>query len=170
MVARKRRIAIRRYMAPLAFVGCVFLVGLSSAKMVSTGAIQKTGQMHIAGWSVGVTSTSSGGMVLDAGGNGQTYALTVTNNSEVASSYAIKVSNIPAGIKVGLDISSSSDLVTPTNGEVIFTSTGGDLGYTAPNNERNHTLTLAAEPSANATQNSVNLAIDVVFTQKDPGV
>ena len=88
-MAHKRRVSIRRLFVPLAFAGCLLLVGLSAAKMVNTGAIQKTDQMHIAGWSVGVTSTSSGSMVLDAGGNAQTYTLTVTNDSEVASSYAI---------------------------------------------------------------------------------
>ena len=124
--------------------------------------------MSIAGWSVDVTSADSGSITLDAGSNSQTYNLTVTNNSEVASSYSIKVSNVPAGVKVGLDITSASDMVTPTGGEATFTNTGGDLGYEAPNNTRAHVLTLAAEATANITQSSVDMTIEVLFEQKDP--
>lgn len=167
-MAHKRRVSIRRLFVPLAFAGCLLLAGFGSAKMINTGAIQKTGELHVAEWNVDVVSASSGSMVLDAGGNAQTYLLTVTNDSEVASSYAIKVSNVPAGVKLGLDISSNSDLVTPTGGEATFTNTGGDLSYISPNNTRSHTLTVVAEPTANVTQSGVDMAINVQFVQKDP--
>lgn len=168
MVIRGRRIALRRYIVPLVFVCCLFYVGVSSAKMLNRTPVEKGSQVHVAEWSVDVTSSHSGNMTLDAGNGTQTYSLVVTNNSEVASTYNIKVSNIPAGVKIGLDIASNNDLVTPTNGEVTFTATGGDLGYVAPNNTRTHALTLMAEATADITQSSVNMSIDVLLTQKDP--
>jgi hypothetical protein len=78
------------------------------------------------------------------------------------------VSNIPVGVKIGLDIASDSDLVVPVGGEATFTNTGGDLGFVAPNNTRVHTLTLVAEATANTTQSGVDMAIEVQFMQKDP--
>jgi hypothetical protein len=135
--------------------------------MLNNNPVEKGGA-HVAEWHVDVSSTDSSNMTLDAGSNPQTYSLVVTNSSEIMSTYSIKVSNIPAGVKIGLDITSDSDLVTPIDGQVIFTNTGGDLDYAAPNNTRSHTLTLVAEASANITQSSVNMAVDVLFAQKDP--
>lgn len=168
MVSRKRRISLRRYIVP--FVCCLLIAGISSAKMITVNSLSKNGQLQIAGWNVDVTTAESGSMTLDAGENGQTYTLTVTNNSDVMSSYKIKVSNIPAGVKVGLDISSPSDLVTPVGGEATFTNTGGDLGFTSPSNSRNHVLTMAAESTAATTQSGVSVAIDVLLVQKDPRI
>ena len=169
MEARKRRIALRRYIVPIVFVCCcVFFVGASSAKMVNEGSVVKDGEVSVAGWSVDVSSSDNSNMTLDAGSNAQQYSLAVTNDSDVVSMYGIKVSNIPAGIKIGLDITSDADLVTPANGEVVFTNTGGDLGYEAPNNTRTHVLTLSAEATAETTQDSVDMTIEVLFAQKDP--
>ena len=170
MVTRgKKRISLRRYIVPLGIVCCLFFVGMSSAKMIDVSPpISRSSEVYVASWSVDVSSADSDNMTLDAGKNAQTYSLTVTNTSEVVSAYGIKVSNIPAGVKIGLDITSDSDLVVPVSSEVIFTNTGGDLGYAAPNNVRTHTLTLAAEATANTTQSSVDMTIEVQFSQKDP--
>lgn len=169
MAVRKKTIRMRRrYGILFSLIFCLCLVGIASAKMVTKTPTQTEGTMSIAGWSVDVTSADSGSITLDAGSNSQTYSLTVTNNSEVASSYSIKVSNVPAGVKVGLDITSASDMVTPTGGEATFTNTGGDLGFEVPNNTRAHVLTLAAEATANITQSSVDMTIEVLFEQKDP--
>jgi len=168
MIARKRRVALRRYIVPLGFVCCLFIVGISSAKMANVDPLTAESETYIAGWSVDVSSSDSNNMTLDAGESAQTYSLTVTNNSEVVSSYIIKVSNIPAGVKIGLDIASDSDLVVPVGGEATFTNTGGDLGFVAPNNTRVHTLTLVAEATANTTQSGVDMSIEVQFMQKDP--
>ena len=167
---RKRRILkpLHRRAIPVAFVCCLMIVGVSSAKMSTDTPISRTDEAHIAEWDVALSSSGSGSMTLDAGGLSQSYSLTVTNNSEVSSTYSIKVSNIPANVKIGLDISSASDMVTPVSGEVIFTNTGAALDYSSPGNTRVHTLTLAAEPTANATQSSVSMSIEVVFTQEDP--
>ena len=168
MIARKKRTAKRQYVAPLVFVCCLLLAGICSAKMINSNPVEKDSEAHVAGWSVDVTSSDSGSMTLDAGANSQSYSLTVTNTSDVASTYGIKVSNIPAGVKIGLDAASDADLATPVNGEIIFTNTGGDLDYNAPDNTRTHALTLAAEATANITQSSVDMAIEVLFTQKEP--
>lgn len=170
MKAFNRRISIRRCLVPvLALSGCLFFAGLSSAKMANGVEVERGAEIDVARWSVDVSATSSGSVVLDAGKSGQTYALTVSNGSSVASSYTIRVSNIPVGVKIGLDILSDSDLVTPINNEVVFSNTGGDLGYTSSDNTRSHLLTLVAEPTANITQSGVDLAIDVQFVQKEPG-
>ena len=171
MITRnKRRIALRRYVVPLGFVCCcLFFVGASSAKMANNDSpVSKGGTVHVAEWSVSATAVGAESLVLDAGGNTQSYSLVVENNSEVVSTYSIKVSGIPDGIKIGLDIASESDLATPVGGEVIFSNTGGDLEYAAPDNTRTHVLTLKAESTANVTRNDVDLAIDILFEQKDP--
>lgn len=169
MATRRRIKPLHRRTIPVAIIaGCLLIVGVASAKMSTNSPITKNGQLQVAEWSVDVSSSGSGNMTLDAGNGSQTYSLTVTNNSEVASTYAIKVSNIPADVKIGLDITSASDMVTPVSGEVTFTNTGGDLGYTSPNNTRTHVLTLAAEPTANITQSSVNMSIEILFAQKEP--
>ena len=170
MVTRgNKRISLRRYIVPLGFVCCLFFVGASSAKMVNDNdPIEKSGEAHVAEWSVNVSALGGDSLVLDAGGNTQSYSLVVENNSDVVSAYSIKVSGIPTDIKIGLDIASDSDLVVPVGGEVIFANTRGDLSYEAPGNTRTHVLTLRAEPTASVTSNDVDLAIDVLFTQKDP--
>ena len=169
MAVRKKTIRMRRrYIIAISLFCCLFTAGIVRAKMANNTPIGKEGEIQVAEWSVDVTSADSGSITLDAGSNSQTYNLTVTNNSEVASSYSIKVSNVPAGVKVGLDITSASDMVTPTGGEATFTNTGGDLGFEAPNNTRTHVLTLAAEATANITQTSVDMTIEVLFEQKDP--
>lgn len=166
MATNKRR-PLRRYAFLLSLVCCLLIAGVSLAKMLNNDPVEKGGA-HVAEWRVDVSSTDSSNMTLDAGSSPQTYSLVVTNSSEIMSTYSIKVSNIPVGVKIGLDITSDSDLVTPIDGQVIFTNTGGDLDYAAPNNTRSHTLTLVAEASANITQSSVNMVVDVLFAQKDP--
>ena len=149
---------------------CSLFASVCVAKMINANPIEKDSALGVAGWDVSVSSSSGGSMTLDAGAASQSYSLVVTNGSDVASTYGIKVSNIPAGVKIGLDISSASDLVTPVNGEILFINTGGDLGYSLPNNTRTHVLTLAAEATANITQSSVNMTIEVQFVQKDPRI
>lgn len=169
MAANKKRIALRRYIIPICFACCcLFFVGVSVAKMLNNNPVTRDSDVHVAAWSVDVSSPDSGSMTLDAGSNAQSYSLVVTNNSEVASTYGIKVSNIPAGVKIGLDINSDADLISPVDGEAVFTNTGGDLDYNAPDNTRTHTLTLAAEAEANITQSTVDMSIEVAFTQTEP--
>ena len=168
MGTRRKRIGYARYVIWTIFAGCLLLVGFAAAKMLSDRPIERVAEVDIAGWSVDVSSSSGDSLTLDAGGSAQVYSLVVTNGSDVASTYGIKVSNIPAGVKFGLDISSDADLVVPANGEAIFTNTGGDLAFSSPNNTRTHALTLAAEPMANIIDSGVDMTIDVLFVQKDP--
>ena len=169
MVARGKRISIRRYIVPLGVVVCcLFVAGVSSAKMANKNPVSRGSEVHVAGWSVDVSAVDDDSLVLDAGGTTQSYSLVVENNSEVVSTYGIKVSGIPANIKIGLDVASVAELVVPDGGEVVFANTGGDLGYGVPDNTRTHILTLQAEPTADVTSEDVDLAIDVLFAQKDP--
>ena len=137
------------------------------AKMI--GLVNATdGDMQVAKWDVQVAGASEA-VNMVAGGAAQSYTVTVTNNSDVSSTYAIKVSNIPAGIKVGL---ASDSLQEPNDGTVIFTNTGGGLGFEAPNNSRQHTLVLEADlDDAVATpENGEQIDVDIMFTQEDPRV
>ena len=170
MVTRNgKRISLRRYIVPLGLVCCcLFLVSASSAKMINNDLVAKESEVYVAGWSVSARALSDDDLALDAGGNAQSYSLVVENNSDVVSTYSIKISSIPVGVKIGLDIMSESDLAAPVNGEVIFTNTGGDLGCTTPGNTRMHVLTLKADSTADVTSDGVDLAIDVLFAQKDP--
>ncbi len=138
-----------------------------AAKMI--GVIDTTGaNMQVAKWDVQVVG-ASGAVNMVAGGATQSYAVTVTNNSDVSSTYAIKVSNIPAGVKVGL---ASGPLQEPNDGAVIFTNTGGALGFEAPNNTRNHTLVLQADldDAVATSENGEQIDVDIMFTQGDPRV
>ena len=170
MKGRKKRFSIRRCVAFICLASCgLFFVGKGLAKMtVDEPVVAQDGAVSVAGWSVDLSSTDEDSMTLDAGSDSQSYSLTVTNNSDVVSTYGIKISNIPEGIKIGLDIESDADLMTPTDGVLVFTNTGGDLAFESPNNTRTHVLTLAADAEANITDEDVDLSIEVLFEQKDP--
>lgn len=146
--------------AAIAAVG-VFVV----AKMVGTVGLA-SGDMQVAKWDVRVAGASEA-VNMVAGGATQSYAVTVTNNSDVSSTYAIKVSNIPAGVKVGL---SDGSLQEPSGGVVIFTNTGGALGFEAPNNSRQHTLVLQADldDAAASPEGGEQVDVDVLFVQEEP--
>ena len=169
-MACARRIPIMRYgVFALLILGTLSATGTYVWGKMASEPFERNSSMSVAKWDVSVTGgTETVNMV--AGGAMQTYDLTVTNNSDVASEYSIKVSNIPAGVKVGLDIQSEADLMEPTAGEVTFTNTGDVLGFAAPNNSRPHTLTLQADldDAAATTGDGVELDIDVVFTQQEP--
>ena len=169
MAYGKKRFSIRPYAIPVILACGIFFASYCFAKMVLDDPIEKDGEATVAKWNVEVSSDDDS-KILDAGGSAQTYSLSVTNNSEVASGYSIGITNIPDGIKIGLDIASDSDLVTPVDGAVTFTNTGGYLGYTPPNNVRTHVLTLVAEPTAEKTQTGVDMEIKVLFAQSEPGV
>ena len=115
-------------------------------------AIFKTGRsgsslLGTAAWNVSA-GASSNTLNLVAGGQAQSYTLTVTNNSEVDVTYSIQFTNLPTGMKVGLD---GDQLVTEVNNTVTFASVGG-LSYTSPKT-RNHTVTFQAPQSSSETSN-----------------
>lgn len=166
MTAPGKRIPAWRF-AVLAIMACsAFLVGIVVAKMMTDTPIEKSGEMHIAKWMVEAVATDDGDVDLVAGRDIQTYSLMVTNNSEVVSSYAIKVSGVPDDVKVGLD---SGDLQLPNNGEVLLEDTGGDLSFTSPDNVRSHTLKMQATENADVTPDTgTDLNVEIVLKQKDP--
>ncbi len=171
MRGRRQHISVMKLGLGLLLLLAITAVATASifvvAKMI--GLVNATdGDMQVAKWDVQVAGASEA-VNMVAGGAAQSYTVTVTNNSDVSSTYAIKVSNIPAGIKVGL---ASGPLQEPNDGTVIFTNTGGALGFEAPNNSRQHTLVLQADlDDAVATpENGERIDVDIMFTQEDPRV
>jgi len=171
-MACKRRISVRRIVFFAAiYAGVAFGVGsFVVAKMVTREAMTKETVVQAAEWDVGITGTStqSGddkvGVVAgneDEQGQ-QSYTLTVTNDSDTASKYTIKLSGVPAGVMAGLD---GGTLKNPNNSGVItFSETGKELGA---HKNRNHTIEFAAKLSAESVAEH-NVSVEVVFTQKEP--
>lgn len=169
MRRRRQHISVMKLGLGLLLLLAITAVATTSifvvAKMI--GLVNATdGDMQVAKWDVQVAGASEA-VNMVAGGAAQSYTVTVTNNSDVSSTYAVKVSNIPAGIKVGL---ASGSLQEPNDGTVIFTNTGGALGFEASNNSRQHTLVLQADlDDAVATpENGEQIDVDIMFTQEDP--
>lgn len=171
MARNTKRTPIGRLAALIIVAGSAFLVGLGVAKMVNDEPIEKDGGAHVAKWDIEVDPTGGNSVNLSAGSDAQLYGLTVTNSSDVASNYTIKVSGIPSGVKIGLDIQTDADLQEPINGEVSFTNTGGILGFSGGNNSRSHALTLMALPGASVTSgDGADMKIELSFEQGDPRI
>ena len=104
MRGRRQHISVMKLGLGLLLLLTITAVATASifvvAKMI--GLVNATdGDMQVAKWDVQVAGASEA-VNMVAGGAAQSYTVTVTNNSDVSSTYAIKVSNIPEGIKVGL--------------------------------------------------------------------
>ena len=137
------------------------LAGVAFAKMQSLGADKNDG-IGIAEWNVSVDSEGDGNVSVVAGDSvAQEYSFNVNNDSEVASSYTVTVSGVPAGVKVSID--GDNDLHEPTAGVVEFADAGElNAGETKVRTVR-FVATLDATKSAN---NSISIGVD--FTQKEP--
>jgi hypothetical protein len=147
------------------FMVCSFVV----AKMTIRQDINKSSSVDVAKWDVAIEGQSgqtSDDKVALVAGNGlpQSYSLSVTNDSDVASRYSIRLSEIPDGVKVGMDGGNINSFKTPTNGRITFSQTGQEL---APHDHRTHTLYFLAEMSTEAMNNH-GISVDVTFTQEDP--
>ena len=172
-MALKRRTPMRRIVfftilyVGVPFVVCSFVV----AKMTIRQNINKNSSVDVAKWDVAIEGQSgqtSDDRVALVAGNGlpQSYSLSVTNDSDVASRYSIRLSGIPDGVKVSMDDDNNIDsFKTPTNGRITFSQTGQEL---APHDDRRiHTLYFLAEMSTEAMNNH-DISVDVTFTQEDP--
>lgn len=152
------------------YVGVPFVVcSFVAAKMIIQQNIAKDTSVDVAQWNVAIEGqsgqTSDDRVALVAGnGSPQSYSLSVTNDSDVASRYSIRLSGIPDGVKVGMDDDNINSFKTPTNGRITFSQTGQEL---APHNHRIHTLYFLAKMSTEAITNH-NISVDVTFTQEDP--
>ena len=163
-MAQGKRIRIWKFVIFAAVAVCgAFIVGICVAKMVSNSEGNEA-NMQVAKWAVSANGDADE-LELTAGRDEQSFNLTVTNNSEVESSYVISVSNIPAGVKVGVD---DGELREPNNGTVEFSNADYLLDM-QENKTKTHLLKFAAD----LTDETVaipgeDVAIDVRFTQRNP--
>lgn len=128
------------------------------------GSLSKSGALNIAKWDVSLNPTSGNTFNIIAGNTSenledQTYTFTITNYSDVALSYNIVLSNVPAGVEVIFDnvtYYESSNVVSITNAGSFLTT---DL-----NNTHTHSLTFIA-PTGTASVINNEVDIDVDFVQ-----
>ena len=132
------------------------------AKMIGEPISVDNGGMPVAKWDVSVDSTDSNSKTVLANGAEQSYTFTVMNDSDVASNYAITVSNIPNGVKVGLD---QGELEFASDGTIVFSGDDFELGP-SPNEPKEHTLKVLA--TLDAAVGATDIQIHVDFTQKEP--
>lgn len=123
-------------------------------------SINKMGSITIAKWDVSANIPTED-VNLVAGNNVDTYTLTVTSKSEVATNYSIVISNLPIGVQVALD---NNNYKTVSSGKVQFNNVGS-FNANASNTSKNHTLKIKAELYADEQTNK-KIKVDVVFTQK----
>ena len=162
-MTQKKHMRIWQIVLLGAMAACAsFVTSVCVAKMVGSQVELEAEARQIAKWAVAITGCSDNGVDLVAGGDIKNCSLNVANNSEVVSSYVIEVSNIPNGVKVGLG--TSGTLLTPQNGVVRFTDTGGAL---AMNDNRGHVLRFGADLATNVI-NENEITVGVLFAQEEP--
>ena len=129
-----------------------------------TSVFSSSNQISVARFNVSIDSNNENiSMIAGNGGSSTTYTVTVTSLSEVATHYAIVLTNVPSGVKVKLD---NGNFISETNTTITF----NNAGIFAPNDAnstRTHTLTFMAEIGT-ATQSNESINLDVVFTQIAP--
>lgn len=146
---------------------CVILFTLSqvnNAKSKYQAQSNGTSLTSVARWNVSVTPVTVDNVFNMVAGNSLPvdYTVRVTNNSEVASSYSIIVSNIPEGARVLLDGETEGNI---ENRMVTFTNAGA-FGAGDANTYNDHTLTFITPLETNAVTNN-SIDIQVLFTQED---
>ena len=151
-----KRIRHFLYIYALLFTLCFGV--LTMAKY--TGVAEETGTVSIAKWDV-LANIPTEDINLVAGNNIDTYTLTVTSKSEVATNYSIVISNLPIGVQVALD---NNNYKNVSSGKVQFNNVGS-FNANASNTSKNHTLKIKAELYADEQTNK-KIKVDVVFTQK----
>ncbi len=172
-MASKRRISVRRVVFfAMLYAGIPLIAGsFVVAKMMLREDITKNTSTLVAEWDVGIAGTSEQSNDDKVGviaGNEdeerqQVFNLTVTNDSDTASKYTIKLTGVPTGVMARLD--EGGNYKNPnSSGVIILENTGKELG---PHRNRNHTIEFVAKLSAEATVNH-NVSVEVVFAQKDP--
>ena len=141
---------------------CISLAANICVAKMSEGVESGQGSLEVAKWDVSMAGADNG-VGLVAGGSPEVYVLTVRNNSDVASDYILEVSDIPDGVKVGLD---DGTLQEPDNeNKVVFNETGGVLDLVE--RARQHRLKFSAELEADSVADS-DMTVSVQFKQKEP--
>ena len=129
-----------------------------------TGEFNRTNQISVARFNVSIDSNNANiSMIAGNGGSSTTYTVSVTSLSEVATNYAIVLTNVPSGVKVKLD---NGNFVSETNTAITFNN-AGTFTPNDSNSTRTHTLTFMAEIGTE-TQTNESINLDVIFTQMVP--
>ena len=126
--------------------------------------VSGTDTVRIAKWKFDVDTSSNASelYVVSENDNGtNTYDITITNESEVSSSYALVLSNVPVGLQVKLD----NGIYRSTNDGVITINNAGSF---LVNGETSHTHTLTFKDLlSSSNQGDMEIHLDVVFEQID---
>ena len=134
------------------------------------GRVEKLGNATIAEWNVnldteaGNTGIIGDNLVITSGTTNQDYRLTVYNNSEVAVTYSIIITSLPAGVTVAID--DGTPVAQDANHKVQFINQG-TINANAVTKSVVHKLTFAA-PLGTAEVTNDDINIEVVFVQVDP--
>lgn len=128
------------------------------------GSIEKEKSVGIAKWDIQLSEDSNSTIDVILGNSTenletQSYVFTITNTSEVASTYSIKLTNVPDNLQVIVD---NDETYNEENNEIVINELSsfdaGDL-----NSVHNHTLTFIAPQG---TEEIENQEIDLEVTLK----
>ena len=139
-------------------MGGTVIAGMCFAKMVSEPIVADA-SMDVAKWDVSAEGAAENNISLVAGSVAQTYIFTVTNDSDVATDYTVTVSNVPNGMKIGID---DDELIFATDGVVTFSG----MAPLAANSSKDHMLKFVATLNS-AVVTGEDLAININYTQEE---
>lgn len=143
----------------LVYLLSVFSIPSSLGLYKNTSTSSET--INTADWQVALNQTGiSDAVAVTAGGNGTTWTLRVSSNSEVDTIYTIIVRNVPNDVQVKLG---DGPFKNPDNNVVTFPDAGTIL-YTDNPKQKEHIITFKASNSA-ALVNNQPVTIDVDFRQ-----
>ena len=127
------------------------------------GRIDGNGKMNIAKWEVTVDNEISNKTInLVSGNTTQDYSFDVISNSEIATNYAVILTNVPNDIKVSID---GHDLKAPINNRIEFENVGS---FEANDTSNINTHTLRFETTIDTEiQNNTNINLNIIFEQEE---
>lgn len=134
---------------------------ISSLAKYITGLPGTQSTKTVAKWDVSANIPNANVSLMALYGE-DTYTLTVTNDSEVASSYSIKVSNLPTGTLVSLDNGSYKS----GNSYVLFENVG-TINANAVTKTNSHVIKFKTFPEVTEVSNS-SIKVEVIFSQDNP--
>lgn len=121
-----------------------------------------SGSLDAATWSVSRNYSQSGdSLEVYAGGETDSYSLTVQSNSEVDVKYKIIIDNLPVGVEVDID---NTGYLTPTDGVLTIENNNTVINYNDAVKTKTHVLTFRAAAGSTLVDNQ-EIDIDVEFRQ-----
>ena len=158
----KKRYKLKKKFIIFLSIYFVFLTSYLSVLTLSkyAGKIEKSGSISVAKWDV-TAAIPNGNVNVVAGNTIDTYTLTVTSESEIATNYSIVLSSLPMGVQVALDNGSFKGV---SSGKIQFNNVG-TFNTNSTTKTKTHILKVKAELFTDETSNK-NIKVDVVFTQK----